>query len=566
MTKRTSLVALLAVCSALLAPFAQAQSDTIPVQGLIVQLKADATSARDLTQAADSEELRQRNREQLRQRNRERITAVARDAGLGLQRHGEINTQHHLMRLEAPLYGVALEAVMRRLAQHPDVLSVEPDVRFKRRAVPNDTSYGTQWHLQSSSLFPSALNATTAWDTTTGNPAVVVAVMDTGARYTHPDLAGRLLPGYDMISEVEYANDGSGRDADASDPGDWVSASDIQRNRALFSGCSVEDSSWHGTFIAGQVAAATNNALGVAGLNWNGRVLPMRISGKCGALLSDILDGMRWAAGLQVVGLPINPNPARIINLSFGGSSACTASYQSVIDEVTAAGSLVVVAAGNESGPLTRPADCRNVLAVGAVQQNGLKASYSNVGAAMGIMAPGGSGAAGLFSTDNTGTQSPVSDSYGTKVGTSFSAPLAAGVAALMLAVNPALTPAQLTAFMRETARPHVGVAGFPTCVSSGSGVCNCTAATCGPGLLDAEKAVQRALASVAVTPTPTPMPTPTPVPTPVPTPTPVPSPTPAPTPAPSSDGGGGGSSGLLWGGLLWLLAAASLRHSRKQP
>ena len=560
MTKRTPFVALLAVWSALLAPVvpAHAQSDTTPVQGLIVQLKADPASARDLTQAAHSKPL---DREQLLQRNRERITAVARDAGLRLQRHGEINAQHHLMRLDAPLQGVALDAAISRLAQNPDVLSVEPDVRFKRMAVPNDTSYGTQWHLQRSGLFPSALNATTAWDTTTGNPAVVVAVMDTGARYSHPDLAGRLLPGYDMISEVEYANDGNGRDADASDPGDWVSSSDIQRNRALFTGCAVEDSSWHGTFIAGQIAAATNNALGVAGLNWNGRILPLRVSGKCGALLSDILDGMRWAAGLPVVGLPANPNPARIINLSFGGSSACTASYQSVIDEVTAAGVLVVVAGGNESGPLTRPADCRNVLAVGAVQQNGLKTSYSNVGAAMGIMAPGGSGATALFSTDNTGTQSPVSDSYGTKSGTSFSAPLAAGVAALMLAVNPALAPAQLIAFLRETARPHVGVAGFPSCVSTGSSVCNCTTATCGPGLLDAEKAVQRALASAVVTPTPTP--TPTPIPPPTPTPAPTTAPAPVPTPAPSGDGGGG-SAGLLWGSLLWLLAAVSLRQSRK--
>jgi serine protease len=469
--------------------FAQSLAPTPAVQSLIVQLKPAAADTRESTQALSGLALEQR-----RQRSSERISTVVRDSRLGLQRHGEINAQHHMLRLNAPLQGQALEAAIQRLAQHPDVLSVEPDVRFKRKAVPNDTSYGTQWHLQSASQFAGALNATTAWDTTTGSAAVTVAVLDTGARFSHPDLAGRLLPGYDMISEVEYANDGNGRDADASDPGDWVSSSDISRNRALFSSCAIEDSSWHGTFIAGQISAATNNATGVAGVSWNGRILPMRISGKCGALLSDILDGMRWAAGLSVVGLPINPNPARIINLSFGGSSACTPSYQSVIDEVTAAGVLVVVAAGNESGPLTRPADCRNVLAVGAVQQNGLKTSYSNTGANMGLMAPGGSSAAQLFSTDNNGTQGPATDGYGFKQGTSFSAPLAAGVAALMLSVNPALTPAQLVAYLRETVRPHVSLAGAPTCLATGSGVCNCTTATCGPGLLDAQKAVQRAL------------------------------------------------------------------------
>jgi len=176
------------------------------------------------------------------------------------------------------------------------------------------------------------------------------------------------------VSELDIANDGNGRDSDASDPGDWVSTADL--TNPVFDLCTRSDSSWHGTFIAGQIGALSNNSLGVAGLSWNARVLPVRVSGKCGALVSDLLDGVRWAAGLPVAGAPVNPTPARVINLSFGGSESCTQdpAYQSTVDAVTNAGSLLVVAAGNNGGPLTRPADCHGVMAVASVDKGGAKA------------------------------------------------------------------------------------------------------------------------------------------------------------------------------------------------
>jgi len=349
----------------------------------------------------------------------------------------------------------------------------------------------------------SALNLPQAWARTTGNTGVV-AVVDSGVRFDHPDLAGKLLPGYDFVSELDIANDGNGRDSDATDPGDWVSIDDLAK--PVFDLCTRSDSSWHGTFIAGQIGALSNNNLGVAGLSWNARVLPVRVSGKCGALVSDLLDGVRWAAGLPVANAPINPNPARIINLSFGGSSACTPDYQSTVDAVTNAGALLVVAAGNNSAALRRPADCRGVMAVAAVDKGGAKAWYSSFGANLAIAAPGGSdddGPTGLLrSTDNAGLTTPVaynaSGYYGDKQGTSFSAPQAAGVAALMLTVNPLLTPADLIYRMKLGARPHAQPA-LPECSALNPTVCKCTTTTCGAGLLDADRSVQLASGPAAI-------------------------------------------------------------------
>ncbi len=466
-----------------------------PARGLIVKLK-DAGSTAALPMREQAQQLR------------ERVSAVAHDAGMPLRSQALLGRGHHLMRFAQPMQGQALDDAVRRLRLHPDVAWVEPDVLMKPAQAllpPNDTAYlaGLQDHLKEPASHAAGVNMPPAWARTTGG-AVVVAVLDTGVRFDHPDLAGRLLPGYDFASEVEYANDGDGRDADPSDPGDWVSALDRSSKPALFGACPVQGSSWHGTFIAGQISAATNNAMGVAGINWGNQVLPLRVSGKCGAFLSDILDAMRWAAGLSVEGVPANPNPARVINISFGGDVACTPSYQDVINEVTAAGALVVVAAGNNGGTPRRPADCANVLAVGAAQANGQKASYSNAGPTVAVIAPGGTGAAGdptnIYSTVNLGTTSTLANDYGYKRGTSFSAPLAAGVASLMLSLNPALPPTQLIARIRASARAHVAVGGSPACgPGTLSVVCNCTADTCGGGLLDAANATLVALNPVAL-------------------------------------------------------------------
>lgn len=475
---RSSFLAGLCLALSCWSSYAAAQGPAGPqaVQGLIVQLKPAAASGRESPQAA-----------------RERVLEAARQAGVSAPAERALGERHRLLKLAAPVQGEALEAALRRLRLHPEVAWVEPDVRLPLAAVPNDPGFANQWHLQpATAAAAAAIGMPAAWDISTGasGAAVTVAVIDTGVRYSHPDLAGRLLPGYDFISEVDFSNDGNGRDADASDPGDSVTSADRQRQPGLFATCELQGSTWHGTFIAGQIAAVANNGIGVAGIHWGARILPVRVSGKCGALLSDLLDGVRWAAGVEVPGVPRNTTPARVINLSFGGDQPCTPSYQSAMDDATAAGAVVVVAAGNNSGELRRPADCRGVLAVGGVQENGLKAGYSDAGANVALMAPGGTAALPLFSTSNSGLQEPGADSYGTKFGTSFSAPLASGVAALMLSVNPSLAPADLIARMRAATRPHVVLANAPACAAGVTAPCNCTTSLCGSGLLDARLAL----------------------------------------------------------------------------
>lgn len=478
--------------AALLAGAAAAAADTAPVaRGLIVTLQAPADGGREAPQAL-----------------RERLAALAADAGLpgSAEAPMAVGSRSHLLRFERPLSGAELAAAERRVRLSPGVAHVEPDLRLRRLAEPNDPYYrdGVQWYLRTpGDGGPAAINLPPAWDRSTGNPTQVVAVVDSGIAWGHPDLQDKILPGYDLISDLDTSNDGDGRDADAWDPGDWIS--DFEAYSSRFPGCPAEDSSWHGTFIAGQVAAITNNARGVAGVSWGARILPVRVSGKCGAWLSDVVDGIRWAAGLPVQGVPLNRNPAKVINVSFGGDSACTSTYQSAIDEAGGRGSLVVVAAGNENGPLTRPADCAGVLAVGAVRHDGLKTYYSSYGANTGIMAAGGPGPADhgptVYSTSNAGTRGPGQHIYDSRHGTSFASPLAAGVASLMLSVNPRLTPAELVARIQAGARPFPGSAGYPMCSirSPANSACNCTRETCGPGILDAEGALQLAFSPAVV-------------------------------------------------------------------
>ena len=536
----------------------------LPALGLIVQLRPGAVpadlpndppapSARDGAQALREHAQAVWQRQHTRQAAH--LGSVAQAAGLHVARLGSAGSALRLD-FDAPQTGEALQASMRRLRLHPDVLGVTPNVRLHRMqaagVVPNDPQFAQQWHLQTPSAYAGAINMPAAWARNTGlGKPTVIAVVDGGVRYDHPDLAGHLLPGYDFVSELEYSNDGDGRDADASDPGDWVSAADAKGK--VFQGCDVEDSSWHGTAIAGLIAAASNNSAGVSGVHWGGMVLPVRVASKCGAVLSDLLDGVRWAAGLPVTGVPANPNPAKVINLSYGGSGACDAVYQKTVSDVTSAGALLVVAAGNSASPLTRPADCAGVLAVAAVRGDGAKSIYSSFGVNVGLVAPGGAGVsgvdAGLLTTVNSGRTGPVSSTYGSLAGTSFAAPLGAGVAGLMLSVQPSLTPTELIQKLKTSTRPHTVLSTLPTCEASAlaNAVCNCTAQTCGAGLLDAGLA----LAAVSGTNTVA---------------VPAPEPTPAPTPEPVASSGGGGFTGGVWGGALWAwLAAMGIAQWRRR-
>lgn len=508
-TKR--FVALLAL-GLLVHNLTSAQVLEAPAMGLIIGYRAGVADA-DPTPSPPRTHADERARQHTRWTassalTRARTTQLATDVGVSIRGASEAGNAA-LMKFTHPLSGQNLEDAMRRVRLHPDVAWVEPDMFVKQRqTVPNDTEFPFQWHLQIPALGnPAAMNLPNAWSLTTGN-AVVVAVVDSGVRFDHPELvslgtvgpAARLLPGYDLVSEVDVANDGNGRDPDASDPGDWITAGDTQT--ALFDGCEVSDSSWHGTFIAGQIAAATNNLAGIAGINWGARILPVRVSGKCGALVSDLLDGMRWAAGLPVAGLPVNANPARVINVSFGGDRACSPAYQDTINAATDAGALVVVAAGNSASALTRPADCQRVMAVAAVRKDGAKTTYSSFGPQVALSAPGGSDEAGgvnlLLSTVNNGATTPGLNGFGYRQGTSFAAPQAVGVASLMLAVNDALTPLALIERMKLAARPHENVA-RGACALPSSGLCKCTTTTCGAGLLDAAVSLQIATGPAAI-------------------------------------------------------------------
>lgn len=280
----------------------------------------------------------------------------------------------------------------------------------------------------------SAINAVGAWALTTGASSIVVAGLDTGVLTTHPDLAGQLLAGYDFVSSTTAGQCGSGEAA--------------------------TNSSWHGTQTASIFGAQTHNGIGMASVRYDVRVL-----GKCGGSDSDIIAGMLWAAGLTSMPTA-NPNPAKVINLSLGGSGSCHAAYQDAVNQLVAAGVTVVAAAGNEEGlAVGVPANCTGVIAVAGVRHSGTKVGFSSLGPEVALSAPGGNcinstGAClyPILTATNSGTTTATTHTYSSgsnySVGTSFAAPMVAGAAALMLSVNPALKPAQIKSLLQASDSP----------------------------------------------------------------------------------------------------------------
>jgi serine protease len=445
------------------------------------------------------------------------MQGLAARASLTFKESREITNGLHLLKVQ-PAAGESIEATIARLRADSAVETAEVDQRRFPHAVPNDPLFPGQWYEQATQ--PAGIDAVTAWDTTTGSNNVVIAELDTGVRYDHPDLLmasanGKLLPGYDFVSDPAIANDGDGRDADASDPGDFISTADAAT--ATFSGCTVENSSWHGTRVAGILGALSNNATGITGITWQPKILPVRVLGKCGGTDSDILDAMRWAAGLHVNGIPDNAHPAQIINMSLGGTGACTTAEQTVITEVVAKGVTVVISAGNEGGPVDSPANCVGVAGIAGLRNVGTKVGFSSLGPEVALASPGGncvnaSGAC-LFSIDttiNNGTTTPGTNGYTDQMfpnlGTSFSAPIVTGIAGLMISVNENLKPAQVIARLKEGAKtfPVSSDATVPACHVPASatdlqtGECNCTTSTCGAGMANAPGALKAALRPIA--------------------------------------------------------------------
>ncbi len=366
------------------------------------------------------------------------------------------------------------------LADDPQVAYAEPDYIMQTMRVPSDSRYNEQWHYFERT---GGINLPAAWDITTGSSDVVVAVVDTGVR-SHPDIVSKLLPGYDFIKNINRAHDGDARDPDPSDPGDAINAGSCSSPGQPLIPSEDENSSWHGTHVAGTIAATTDNNEGVAGVSWGAKILPLRVLGLCGGYSSDIIDAMRWAAGFRVYGVPANTNPAKVINLSLGGSHRCSRSYQDAINEITKAGVTIVVAAGNnaENSASTQPANCNNVISVAATNRQGTLSYYSNFGQLVDISAPGGSfyatASSGVLSLSNSGTDDPVSSTYKYLQGTSMAAPHVSGVISLMLSLRPGLSPARIEELIKANARA------FP----AGS---TCQTTQCGSGIIDAAAILQ---------------------------------------------------------------------------
>ena len=392
-------------------------------------------------------------------------SAVSSSVNSAAARSGSAASVQHVRRLalgadlvksDRKLDAAEAESLMRQIAADPAVEYVEIDKLNQPVFTPNDTRFGEQYGFGTGA---GGTYATQAWDITSG-AGIVVAVLDTGIT-AHSDLSANIIGGYDFIIDTTVAADGNGRDSDPSDPGDASGGS---------------TSSWHGTHVAGTIGAVTNNAKGVSGMAYGAKVVPIRVLGKGGGYDSDIADAMIWAAGGTVSGVPANANPAQVINLSLGGSGACSATSQNAINSAVGRGATIVIAAGNSNSDVVNfsPGNCANIVSVAAVTSTGARASYSNYGSLIDIAAPGSA----VLSTLNSGTTTPSTESYASYSGTSMAAPHVAGIVALMQAVSsPRKTPAQIESILKSTARA------FPATPDR----------TIGPGIAQARSAVDAA-------------------------------------------------------------------------
>ncbi|MDR9391051.1 MAG: S8 family serine peptidase [Trueperaceae bacterium] len=391
-----------------------------------------------------------------------RPAGTLRVQGTPLRRTGRIGALD-VARYDAP--GADEEATLRlaaALAERPDVRYAHPNYLVRTLRTPNDPLYPDQWH------YP-ALDLPGAWDVTTGDADTVVAVVDSGMAVrigdpgaSHADLYDRVIGGYDFVSDAATAGDGDGRDADPYDP-------------SAFS---------HGTHVAGTIGASTNNAMGVAGVDWRAGLLNARaLNGDGLGTVFDVADALTWSAGLATDDAPTNPDPAHVINLSLGGEGSCYPVFQDALDRIEASApqsAIVVVAAGNEAvdAGTTSPASCRGVIAVGATTRDGDRAWYSNHGASIDVMAPGGDGTDPIYSTSPYGGDR---NAYVGTTGTSMAAPHVAGVVALMKALDPRLDRAAAERALTATATPLSDAAcGFAVGGSE----------ACGAGLVDARAAL----------------------------------------------------------------------------
>lgn len=383
--------------------------------------------------------------------------------------------------LSSKLTAEQAEKYMAALSSNASVASVEPDLMRRSSArrqatstlakaasasktqaavTPNDTLYPQQWNLHDAK----GISTPEAWATTQGS-GVTVAVIDSGI-VKHPDLDANVLPGYDFITEPSIARDGNGRDSDPTDQGNWEEAG------VCGADSEASESNWHGTHVAGSIAAIMNNKRGIAGVAPNAKILPLRALGMCGGYDSDIADAMVWAAGGTVEGVPANTHPAQIINLSLGGEGTCPATYSKAIAEVNKRGAILVVAAGNDDQDTSKiaPANCGGSIVVGSTNQKGQRSDFSNYGKIVDVSAPGD----GIMSTVDLGTTVSTGAGYTEYDGTSMAAPQVAGIIALMKSVDPSLTADRAKQVLKQSAKPLT-----------------CDVNACGAGIANAASALE---------------------------------------------------------------------------
>lgn len=385
--------------------------------------------------------------------------------------------------LSSKLTAEQAEKYMATLSSNPSVATVEPDLLRRSNArtrtaanskvaqvaqaaqasnqvvAPNDTLYPQQWNLHGTK----GLATPEAWKTTQG-AGVTVAVIDSGI-VKHPDLDANVLPGYDFITEPSIARDGNGRDSDPTDQGNWEEAGVCDADSE------ASESNWHGTHVAGSIAAIMNNKRGIVGVAPSTKILPVRALGMCGGYDSDIADAMVWAAGGTVEGVPANSNPAKIINLSLGGEGTCPATYSKAIAEVNKRGAILVVAAGNDGQDTSKvaPANCGGSIVVGATDQEGKRSDFSNYGKIVDVSAPGSN----IMSTVDLGTTVSTGAGYTEYDGTSMAAPQVAGVIALMKSVDPSLNAERAKQILKQSSKPLT-----------------CDVNACGSGIVNAASAL----------------------------------------------------------------------------
>ena len=349
--------------------------------------------------------------------------------------------------------------------------------------LPNDPFAPDQWNFMTPDQFAGAANIFNPPDHNRNLSRVVVAVVDSGMLLDHEDYLA--LPGYDFVHDPDISNDGDGRDNDPTDPGDWVSTADLLERR-VSENCQPTPSKWHGTAIAGIIGAESGNNLGVAGGSDFVSLLPVRVTGKCGGYVNDLIDGIRWAAGLSVSGAPDNPYPARIINLSVGFPGQCSHRLQTALDDAVKAGAILVTASTNNGVSLDTnpysPATCDNVLSIGATLRNGEQAEYSSYGSNVFLLSPGGSARDGIVTTDNRGrSEADPASSYGYHFGTSMAAAHVSAALATLLTIDPSLSNQSLAKILSVSATPHTTDT-------------RCNSSLCGHGLLNTNRAIQSLL------------------------------------------------------------------------